>query len=75
MLKSLPALFALLKGIQDRAEAEINKGIGYDQAVNTALLNASREITLARQTEVEAEKIHATKPDSDDAFIDEFRRR
>lgn len=72
-LKALPALIQLLASIKVTAEAQVNQGIGYDQAVADTLKTASDRLTIAQQVEAEAAQDHATKPD-DTAFDQDFKR-
>lgn len=72
-LKSLPLVLQLIGQFKSAADAKVNRGIGYDQAVKESLEEGSAMIATARQVETEAAKEHATKAD-DTAFDSEFKR-
>lgn len=72
VLRALPALIALISAIRKSADAKVNQGIGYDQAVADALKETADKVTIAHQVELEADKAHEKSDDS--AFDQDFRR-
>lgn len=72
-LKALPALIQLIASIKVSADAAINRGVGYDQAVSDVLKSTADRIALAQQVEEQADKDHAEKSD-DTAFDPDFKR-
>jgi hypothetical protein len=73
-LKALPLVLQLIGQFKSAADAKVNRGIGYDQAVKESLEEGAAMIATARQVEADASKDHATIKD-DTAFDNEFQRK
>lgn len=73
-LKALPIVLDLIRMFKASADAKVQQGIGYDQAVKEALQEGQRRMALADEAERQARKDHAEKKD-DSAFDPEFMRK
>jgi hypothetical protein len=72
-LKALPALISLVSALKNSADARVNQGLGYDQAVADTLKRGADMIAATHQAEAEAARDHATKSD-DSAFDRDLER-
>lgn len=73
-LKMLPAVVALFNALVARADAKVQRGLGYDQAVKDTLVQSAESVRKGDLAEEEARRDHAAKP-GDDAFDAEFMRK
>lgn len=73
-LKALPALIALISAIKTTADAKVNQGIGYDQAVQDGLESAAAQLRLADEAVEEAKQRQAKHPGDDEGRDIQFRR-
>lgn len=74
-LKALPELIALIALFKRSADARVERGIGFDQAVKESLVKGTELLRLANAAEEQARRDHANNPTSDDAFDKEFMRK
>jgi hypothetical protein len=73
-LKVLPLVLQLIQMFKSSADAKVQRGLGYDQAVKESLEEGAAIIATARQVEAEAAAKHASDPE-DTAFDPEFQRK
>lgn len=73
-IKALPLVLQLIQMFKSSADAKVQRGIGYDQAVKESLEEGAAMIATSRQVEAEAAAKHASDPE-DTAFDPEFKRK
>ena len=73
-LKALPLLLNLNSQLKASAEAKVQRGIGYDEAVADGLKMMTRQLAAIDEAVGEARAKQAAHPGSDDGRDTEFRR-
>jgi len=73
-LKSLPLILQIVGQFKSAADAKVNRGIGYDQAVADGLKLMSEQMRAADEAVNAAIEKQAQHPNSDDGRDTDFRR-
>lgn len=74
-LKVLPLVLDLVRMFKQAADAKVQRGLGFDQAVKEALEEGQRRLNVAREAAEIAAKEHAAHPGDDGGFDREFERK
>ena len=73
-LKALPLLLNLISQFKASAEAKVQRGLGYDEAVADGLKLMTKQLAEIDESVEEARAKQAAHPGSDDGRDTEFRR-
>lgn len=74
IIQSLPAILRFVNSVVDFIRVQEAKGVGRMEALNAGMRLALQELAEAAEAEREAQKAHDDNPDTDDGFLNEFRR-